>query len=492
MAASSRWVLCLCLGWGCLCLAPGDVLRARWVGLRRRAAAGGARGGRGRAAAGDYGLGQRQEPEERRRPGRLQPADKVSEHMLRLYDQYRGGERAAAEPAAGAPPPRREALPAGRARPPRGAAAPPKRRKSQQMYVFNLTSLTESENVLSASVYYYIGDLVHAKWNCSQSKGCSHHGHWKLEIQIHLSVWSFPPVGNQTRSLGHFLINVSTAYQDVLSWQWKDITQLLHEAKQNKELLIGVKMDLTSHHPWKRAPSRYEPYILIYANDSAISEPESVVSSLQGHRHPLGRVFPRPENHVRSSLGKRRRKRSANVLLPLQNNELPGAEYQYNEDERWEDRTPYKTFQPRLAERAKSKKKQRKNHHQKSQTLQFDEQTLKKARRKQWNEPRYCARRYLKVDFADIGWSEWIISPKSFDAYYCSGECQFPIPKALKPSNHATIQSIVRAVGVVPGIPEPCCVPDKMSSLSILFFDENKNVVLKVYPNMTVESCACR
>lgn len=67
-----------------------------------------------------------------------------------------------------------------------------------------------------------------------------------------------------------------------------------------------------------------------------------------------------------------------------------------------------------------------------------------------------------------------------------------PLLQALKPSNHATIQSIVRAVGVVPGIPEPCCVPEKMSSLSILFFDEDKNVVLKVYPNMTVDSCACR
>lgn len=70
--------------------------------------------------------------------------------------------------------------------------------------------------------------------------------------------------------------------------------------------------------------------------------------------------------------------------------------------------------------------------------------------------------------------------------------CHVFLSQAMKPSNHATIQSIVRAVGVVPGIPEPCCVPDKMSSLSILFFDENKNVVLKVYPNMTVESCACR
>ncbi|NXC55203.1 BMP3 protein, partial [Aleadryas rufinucha] len=364
--------------------------------------------------------------------------------------------------------------------------------EGQETYVFNLTSLTESENVLSASVYYYIGDLLHMKWNCSRSSSRSRRRHREPEIQIRLSVWTFPLAGNATRSLGRFLINVSSAYQDVLSWQWKDITRLLHKAKENNELLIGVKMDLTGHRPWERASSSYEPYVLIYANDSAISEPESVVSTLRGHRRPPARVFSELESHARSGVGNRRRKRSVSVPSPLRNNELPGAEYRYGEDEGWEDGKPYDTFRPQLADGARSKKKQRKNHLQKTQTLQFDEQTLKKARRKQWNEPRYCARRYLKVDFADIGWSEWIISPKSFDAYYCSGECQFPIPKAMKPSNHATIQSIVRAVGVVPGVPEPCCVPDKMSSLSILFFDENKNVVLKVYPNMTVESCACR
>ncbi|NWI08872.1 BMP3 protein, partial [Crypturellus soui] len=479
MVGSARWVLCLCLGWGCLCLALGDALKTRWLGPRRRAAPGGARGGRARAAAGDYGLGQRRRPEE------LQ--DQVSEHMLRLYDQYSGGQEAAAAPRDPA------ALPA-RGNTVRGfRALAPGDPGSQELYVFNLTSLTKSENILSASVYYYIGDLLNASWNCSCSRDCSRHRHRRPDVQIQLSVWTFPSAGNQTRSLGNFLINVSAASRDVLSWRWKDITQLLHEAKQNDELLISVRMDVSSPHPARRAPACYEPYILVYANDSAISEPESVVSSLQGHRSPLVRIFPRTENHVEGGLGeRRRRKRSANVLLPLQNNELPGAEDRYHEGEQWEDRKPYQTLQPRLAERAKSKKKQRKSHPQKSQTLQFDEQTLKNARRKQWNEPRSCARRYLKVDFADIGWSEWIISPKSFDAYYCSGECQFPIPKALKPSNHATIQSIVRAVGVVPGIPEPCCVPDKMSSLSILFFDENKNVVLKVYPNMTVESCACR
>ncbi|KAK2189684.1 hypothetical protein NP493_99g00016 [Ridgeia piscesae] len=38
-----------------------------------------------------------------------------------------------------------------------------------------------------------------------------------------------------------------------------------------------------------------------------------------------------------------------------------------------------------------------------------------------------CRRRKLVVDFADIGWSEWVISPKSFEAHYCAGACPFPM-----------------------------------------------------------------
>ncbi|XP_061439206.1 bone morphogenetic protein 3 [Rhineura floridana] len=467
-------LLCLCLSWT-IVVAPGEPGRERSGGLRKRTA--GVRGGsRSRAvSAGDQ------------HASLVSPEDKVSEHMLRLYDRYSGSQPEDSAPSAPQVLHLREgntvrsfrALPAGTP-------------GNKEVHVFNLTSLTKSENILSALLHYYIGDLQNSSTNCPQLKGCPSHGHRKSDMQISLSLLSFPSSGNPTRTLGHYSINISAAYQDVLSWQWKNITHVLNKAKRNNDLLIGVKMASVGRHPWKNMRPNYEPYILVYANDSAISEPESVVSSLQGHWNPLPGSFPKLDSHLKHGLSERRQKRSTSILLPLQNNELPGAEYQYSEDEGWEEKKHYKTLQPRLAERAKNKKKQRKNNHQKSQTLQFDEQTLKKARRKQWNEPRYCARRYLKVDFADIGWSEWIISPKSFDAYYCSGECQFPIPKALKPSNHATIQSIVRAVGVVSGIPEPCCVPDKMSSLSILFFDENKNVVLKVYPNMTVESCACR
>lgn len=300
---------------------------------------------------------------------------------------------------------------------------------NKEVYVFNLTSLTQSENILSALLHYYVGDLQNGSTNCPQPNSCSPPGPRKSDLQIKLLLLSSPSSANQSRTLGRYLVNISAALQDDHLWQCKNVTQDLRRAKEHNHLMIGVQMASLGQPPWKSLHLSYEPYILVYANDSAIAEPESVVSSLQGHWSPPPGTFPKLDSRSINDLGGQRPKRSTSFLLPLQNNELPGAEYQYNEDEGWEERKHYKTLQPRLAERSKGKKKPRKHSHQKSQTLQFDEQTLKKARRKQWNEPRSCSRRYLKVDFADIGWSEWIISPKAFDAYYCSGECQFPIPK---------------------------------------------------------------
>ncbi|KAM9087122.1 bone morphogenetic protein 3 isoform 2-T2 [Megaptera novaeangliae] len=460
--AGARRLLRLWLGCLCVSLAHGQRLKQHFPELRE-------------PVPGDRTAGGGPDP-------LPQPLDKVSEHMLRLYDRYSGGGRAEAartpgSSERGSPPRLPQPLREGNTvRSFRAAGT----LENEKLHIFNLTSLTKSENILSATLYFYIGELINISLSCPVSQGCSHHTQRK-HIQIELSTWILKSTGNQSQLLGHLSVDGAKLHRDFVSWLSKDITQLLRKAKENEEFLIGFNITSKGHQLPKKITPFPEPYILVYANDIAISEPESVVSSLQGHRNfPTGAV-PKLDSHIRAALStERRKKRSTGVLLPLQNNELPGAEYQYKEDGVWEERKPYKTLQTQPPEKSKNKKKQRKGPHQKSQTLQFDEQTLKKARRKQWIEPRNCARRYLKVDFADIGWSEWIISPKSFDAYYCSGACQFPMPKSLKPSNHATIQSIVRAVGVVPGIPEPCCVPEKMSSLSILFFDENKNVVLKV------------
>ncbi|KAG8183306.1 hypothetical protein JTE90_026006 [Oedothorax gibbosus] len=104
-----------------------------------------------------------------------------------------------------------------------------------------------------------------------------------------------------------------------------------------------------------------------------------------------------------------------------------------------------------------------------------------------------CQRKSLVVDFVKLGWGEWVMSPKSFNAYYCSGGCKFPLTKDSHPSNHAAIQSLVYALGGSnPGIPSPCCVPSHTSSLTMLYFDEQGSLVLKSFSDMIVDKCACR
>ena len=85
-----------------------------------------------------------------------------------------------------------------------------------------------------------------------------------------------------------------------------------------------------------------------------------------------------------------------------------------------------------------------------SRVLKFDERTMKKARRRQGNEPRVCSRRYLRVDFADIGWSEWVLAPKAFEAFYCAGTCRFPIPKVREHHMYLSIliQNTLQHAGI--------------------------------------------
>ncbi|KAL8558421.1 hypothetical protein ACOMHN_064768 [Nucella lapillus] len=105
---------------------------------------------------------------------------------------------------------------------------------------------------------------------------------------------------------------------------------------------------------------------------------------------------------------------------------------------------------------------------------------------------RSCARYKMYVDFEDIGWSGWIISPKGYDAYHCSGECPFPLGQSQKPTNHATVQSIVHALRVGgKHLGTPCCVPNKLFSISLLYFDDEENVILKRYDDMVAASCGC-
>ncbi|KFQ07691.1 Bone morphogenetic protein 7, partial [Haliaeetus albicilla] len=102
-----------------------------------------------------------------------------------------------------------------------------------------------------------------------------------------------------------------------------------------------------------------------------------------------------------------------------------------------------------------------------------------------------CHRRELYVDFRAIGWSGWIIYPSGYNAFYCRGSCLFPLGEGLNATNHATVQSIVHTLKLSQDVSTPCCVPDELKSLSLLYFDDKENVVLKNYKDMVATRCGC-
>lgn len=39
---------------------------------------------------------------------------------------------------------------------------------------------------------------------------------------------------------------------------------------------------------------------------------------------------------------------------------------------------------------------------------------------------------------------DWIIAPEGYAAYYCQGECAFPLNSYMNATNHAIVQTLVR------------------------------------------------
>ncbi|KAL9927544.1 decapentaplegic morphogen isoform 1-T4 [Glossina fuscipes fuscipes] len=111
------------------------------------------------------------------------------------------------------------------------------------------------------------------------------------------------------------------------------------------------------------------------------------------------------------------------------------------------------------------------------------------SRRKNHNES--CSRHPLYVDFGDVGWSDWIVAPSGYDAFYCHGNCPFPLADHFNSTNHAVVQTMVNAQN--PGkVPKACCVPVELEGIAMLYVTDKNTVVLKNYQDMTVVGCGCR
>lgn len=54
-----------------------------------------------------------------------------------------------------------------------------------------------------------------------------------------------------------------------------------------------------------------------------------------------------------------------------------------------------------------------------------------------------CQIQTLYVSFKDLKWQDWIIAPEGYGAFYCSGDCNFPLNAHMNATNHAIVQTLV-------------------------------------------------
>lgn len=103
-----------------------------------------------------------------------------------------------------------------------------------------------------------------------------------------------------------------------------------------------------------------------------------------------------------------------------------------------------------------------------------------------------CRRKAMYVNFSDIQWEKWIIEPRGYQAYECTGQCYFPLGDHLTPTKYAMIKSLFHAT-YPKKTTAVCCVPTRLEPISLLYRDEQGTVTYKYkYDGMVVAECGCR
>lgn len=100
-----------------------------------------------------------------------------------------------------------------------------------------------------------------------------------------------------------------------------------------------------------------------------------------------------------------------------------------------------------------------------------------------------CRLHPMYVDFAAIGWADWIIAPPGYDGNICTGQCRQP--RNQHPTTHALVQAETHRLKPERA-PAPCCVPIRYDPITVMYMGNKGQFRQTEFAHMVVTQCGCR
>lgn len=102
-----------------------------------------------------------------------------------------------------------------------------------------------------------------------------------------------------------------------------------------------------------------------------------------------------------------------------------------------------------------------------------------------------CCKQRFYVSFKEMGWDDWVIAPNGYYANYCRGDCggHHRTPDTFL-NYYTHVIEEVRKTHHLSGM-QPCCAPLKFSSMSLIYFGPDSNIIKRDLPKMVVDECGC-
>lgn len=101
-----------------------------------------------------------------------------------------------------------------------------------------------------------------------------------------------------------------------------------------------------------------------------------------------------------------------------------------------------------------------------------------------------CCKQRFYVSFRALGWDDWIIAPHGYFANYCRGDCGTNRTPDTFLTYYSHVLDEYRRLDRLAGL-RPCCAPLKFSSMSLIYFGPDSNIIKRDLPKMVVDECGC-